>query len=287
MRVFPIACALFTLIFYLAAYKVLNDPRHPASTPLEAVSPSGSQAARLPVQQHGRDVSSVPSSSVVSSVVMREALAPTLTVESEKQLQQTHSMVKSAPTPVAEHRLALVLDGTVEAALRYAVPAGRPKFVLVTFGNLGVKDQLLNFVSHATRAGAMHVVGAVDVGAFDLMVAHGTAAYKTPLASESYSMDGSNQHSSGSWKKFAGMRTGEVAKIVLLGYTVMHTDCDVVWLRDPMPYLMCDEAAAASAEWGSGCAQRVHAYDAHACACAHLMPSGLRVRPIWRSLQAV
>ena len=142
-----------------------------------------------------------------------------------------------------------VLDGSIAAALRLAVPPGRPRFVLATFGNLGVKDQLTNFASYVKRAGAAHIVGAVDRGAFDLMKSLGSPSYLTPLASEAYSLDGSNQHSSGSWKRFAGMRTGEVKRIVLLGYTVLHTDCDVVFLRDPAPYLMCHTDAA---EWADG-----------------------------------
>ena len=142
------------------------------------------------------------------------------------------------------------LDGSVEAALKLAVPGGPGGFVLVTFGNAGVKDPLLNFVSYANSAGAAHVVGSVDVTMFDLLAARGTPVYKTPLANEAYSLDGSNQHSSGSWKKFAGMRTGEVAKIVGLGYTVLHTDCDIVYLRDPAPYLMCTPAGKAG-EWGA------------------------------------
>ena len=130
------------------------------------------------------------------------------------------------------------------------MPGGPGGFVLVTFGNAGVKDPLLNFVSYANSAGAAHVVGSVDVTMFDLLAARGTPVYKTPLANEAYSLDGSNQHSSGSWKKFAGMRTGEVAKIVGLGYTVLHTDCDIVYLRDPAPYLMCTPAGKAG-EWGA------------------------------------
>ena len=98
-------------------------------------------------------------------------------------------------------------DGSLEAALRLAVPEGQLRFVLVTFGNKGVQDHLLNFVDHVKSVGAAHVVGAVDTAVFELLVRRGTPVYKTPLASESYQMDGSNQHSSGSWKKFAGMRT--------------------------------------------------------------------------------
>jgi len=31
--------------------------------------------------------------------------------------------------------------------------------------------------------------------------------------------------------------------VVSAGYAVMHTDCDVIWLRDPAPYLMCADGA--------------------------------------------
>ena len=46
------------------------------------------------------------------------------------------------------------------------------------------------------------------------------------------------------------MRTGEVARLVGLGYSVLHTDIDVIWLRDPSPYLMCT-AEAERAEFSS------------------------------------
>ena len=98
-------------------------------------------------------------------------------------------------------------DGSLDSALRLAVPEGQLRFVLVTFGNKGVQDHLLNFVGHVQSVGAAHVIGAVDTAVFELLVRRGTPVYKTPLASEAYQMDGSNQHSSGSWKKFAGMRT--------------------------------------------------------------------------------
>jgi hypothetical protein len=211
-RVFPLVCAVSVMLFYLIGYSSISMQAPPAAViataieraaPMDVVDRRGLQALAL-------------TSSAVAATVPIEASPPA--------------------------RTGLVLDGSLEAALRYAVPPGKPKFLLVTFGNLGVKDQLLNFVAHVKRAGAQHVVGAVDVGAFDLMLAQGSPAYKTPLASEAYQMDGSNQHASSSWKKFAGMRTGEVMKIVAAGYTVMHTDCDVVWLRDPMPYAMCETA---------------------------------------------
>ena len=57
------------------------------------------------------------------------------------------------------------LDGTLEAALDAAAPAMRGlRLVLLTFGNAAFSELLRNFCAHARRAGAAHVVGAVDVG---------------------------------------------------------------------------------------------------------------------------
>ena len=130
------------------------------------------------------------------------------------------------------------LDGSMAAALRLVEARTRTRLVLLTFGNAGVRDHLQNFCAHAQRAGAPHVVGAVDSEVFRLLAARHTPVYETPLARESYALDGSNSHSSRSWKRFAAMRTGEVAKMVALGWDVLHTDTDVVWLRDPTPYLV-------------------------------------------------
>ncbi len=158
-----------------------------------------------------------PAGSCDSRLVAAEAEAPPLTIKKRSTINK--------------------LDGTLTAALRLAAP--RRRFVLLTFGNLAVRDHLLNFCKHAAKIRASHIVGAVDKAAFELLAAQQTPAYKTPLAFEEYALDGSNSHASSSWKRFASMRTGEVARVVWLGYHVLHTDTDVVWLRDPMPYLMC------------------------------------------------
>ena len=173
-----------------------------------------------------RRVRHAPAGSCDSRLVAAEAEAPPLTIKKRSTINKA------------------ALDGTLTAALRLAAP--RRRFVLLTFGNLAVRDHLLNFCKHAAKIRASHIVGAVDKAAFELLAAQQTPAYKTPLAFEEYALDGSNSHASSSWKRFASMRTGEVARIVWLGYHVLHTDTDVVWLRDPMPYLMCTEEARSS-----------------------------------------
>ena len=147
-----------------------------------------------------------------------------------------------APPPASPPKV----DGSIECALRQAVPLGRG-VVLLTFGDSGVHSMLSNFVEHAVMASAPFMVGAVDMAAFELLAARRVAVYKTPLALRSgYTLDGSNAHASDSWQSFAKMRSGEVARVVALGYDVLHTDVDVVWLRNPAPYVACTPSATNS-----------------------------------------
>jgi hypothetical protein len=132
-----------------------------------------------------------------------------------------------------------LLSGELSDALALAVPAGRG-LVMLTFGNSGVRQMLINFVAHARAADIPFVVGAVDRAVFTLLARQSVAVYETPLSKQAgYALDGSNAHASGSWMSFAQMRSGEVARVVALGFDVLHTDVDVAWLRSPMPYLAC------------------------------------------------
>jgi hypothetical protein len=145
-----------------------------------------------------------------------------------------------------------LLSGELSDALALAVPAGRG-LVMLTFGNSGVRQMLINFVAHARAADIPFVVGAVDRAVFTLLARQSVAVYETPLSKQAgYALDGSNAHASGSWMSFAQMRSGEVARVVALGFDVLHTDVDVAWLRSPMPYLACaHEDADADADAGA------------------------------------
>jgi hypothetical protein len=127
--------------------------------------------------------------------------------------------------------------------------------VLVTFCNAAFRGMLLNFAQHLRSARIPHVIGAVDKEAFALMQAVGSPTYLIDIGH----VDGSSSHSGASWKKFAITRTAEVAKIVALGYAVIMTDVDVLWLRDPRPYLVrCDGPSVRQMERAS-CAQLLDA----------------------------
>ena len=139
------------------------------------------------------------------------------------------------------------LDGSLDAALARAVPPGRPRVLLLTFGNSKVGTVLDNFIAHASAVGAPFVVGAVDAALYDRLSTNSkVAVYKTPLAMQSFQLDGANSHASSSWNRFAVMRSGEVARVVNLGYDVLHTDSDIAWLRNPAPYIACAGGGAAS-----------------------------------------
>jgi hypothetical protein len=154
-----------------------------------------------------------------------------------------------------ELKAGATLEGELESALRRALPSGPGGVLLLTFGDKGYRAAIHNFVAHAEAARAPHVVGAVDRETFKWFSARGTPSYLTALAHEAYQFDGSNAHASDAWARFAQMRTGEIARIVGMGYAVMHTDTDVVWLRDPTPYLLCDsELDAELSLRGASCA---------------------------------
>ena len=124
--------------------------------------------------------------------------------------------------------------------------------MLVTFGNAGVKDPLLNFVSYANSAGAAHVVGSVDVTMFDLLAARGTRCTRRRWRTRRTRSTARTSTRRARGRSLRGCAPARSRRSSGLAYTVLHTDCDIVYLRDPAPYLMCTPAA----EGGRGGARR-------------------------------
>lgn len=216
-----------------------------AAVPVNTVSANAAiYAAATPLRATPSIVSNDNRSTAAASKLSAAATTAVKSPDASLQASKDHrSTANAAKLSVAAKAAANSLDGSLQAAVRAAAPPTR--LLMLAFGNAKVGDHLRNFCTHAKRAGIAHIAGAVDTSAFNLLVAHGVPTYLTPLAKEKYQLDGSNSHSSSSWKRFASMRTGEVARLVLLGYDVLHSDTDVVWLRDPTPYLMCTAAAHA------------------------------------------
>jgi hypothetical protein len=218
-----LACGL---MLYSATYLSNPSPRRqaqPSVQPGEAPAASDGELARVRQQldeAQRREERTRELLRVTQEQASRTGTAPVAAA-------MAAPVAAAAVTSTAARQVnaGIVLDGTLDASLKLAAPTG-PGFLMLTFSNSALKDHLYNFVAHAKEVAAPHVVGAVDVETFDLL-REITAVYKTPLAAANFQMDGSNQHSSGSWKKFAMMRTGEVARLVGLGYSVLHTDIDV------------------------------------------------------------
>ena len=196
-----LACGL---MLYSATYLSNPSPRRqaqPSVQPGEAPAASDGELARVRQQldeAQRREERTRELLRVTREQASRTGPAPVVPVA-------VPAAVPSGPSerPAAAARqvnAGIVLDGTLEAALGLAAPRG-PGFLMLTFSNSALKDHLYNFVAHAKEVAAPHVVGAVDVETFDLL-REITAVYKTPLAAANFQMDGSNQHSSGSWKKF-------------------------------------------------------------------------------------
>ena len=153
-KVFPAVCLSLTLLLYIAGYHGLSSiGRKPPPTAEAGVTlPSaagGTPAAQsvpaaLDVAAGSASASDQPLSSVAAPTSMAIAGSPS-------------GNAATAPSSNKLNNLRLVLDGSLEAALKFAVPEGKSRFVLATFGNLGVKDQLANFVQYCGRAGAAAV----------------------------------------------------------------------------------------------------------------------------------
>jgi len=113
--------------------------------------------------------------------------------------------------------------------------APRRGFVAITFGDGKMIPHMLNWVHHVREARIPHIVGALDEAMLELLERSNVPNY--PFFHKD--LDGSNQHISDSWKKFAIGRLGQTRALLKLGYDALMTDIDVVWLNNPRPYLYC------------------------------------------------
>ena len=125
----------------------------------------------------------------------------------------------------------------------------RGALVVITFADAKMAALTRNWALHLRAVGRPHVVGALDAATLEAMRALNdeddtpgggrrllTAAYDLTL---SESLDGGSSHSSGSWKRFAATRVQQTRALLEMGYDVLMSDVDVVWRRDPRPYLQC------------------------------------------------
>ena len=158
------------------------------------------------------------------------------------------------------------------ATLMRDLDVPRGDLVTITFSDSKMAALTVNWALHLRGAGVPHVVGALDRPMLDVLIEMGapTAAYDLPYGN----LDGGSSHASDNWKTFAKMRIGQVRALLEMGYDVLMSDVDVVWRRDPRPFLQCgydhgraagggDEAEAEEEEGGEDAAGQLAYLEKH------------------------
>lgn len=128
-------------------------------------------------------------------------------------------------------------------------------FVVWTLSDAGNRGILLNWARHLEKLRVPHVIAALDEGVHRALVAEGTptyllrdyAALRAHIEKSQSAMTALNSdafHRSASWQLFETQRIGGPRALVHAGHDVLLSDTDVVWLRDPRPFLYCDTQLA-------------------------------------------
>jgi hypothetical protein len=126
------------------------------------------------------------------------------------------------------------LGTCTQQLLAAAVSPGAPGgMLLVSFTDAGGLTMALNWALHLRRAGVTPVVGLDGQMPSKLGTASEDASWRSVrpvlfLAGASAARNGYQR-----WR----LRWEVVAQLLALGTDVMMSDTDVVWLRDPRPYL--------------------------------------------------
>ena len=128
-------------------------------------------------------------------------------------------------------------DARALATLMHDLALPRGELVAVTFADSKFAALTVNWATHLRDAAVPHVVGALDKNMLQLLRRLGapTAVYDLPYAD----LDGSSSHKSKSWKAFARLRISQVSALLRMGFDVLMSDVDVVWTKDPRPFLQC------------------------------------------------
>ena len=112
-------------------------------------------------------------------------------------------------------------------------------FVALAFANAKVYDMAMNWASSMNNVGMGYCLLTLDT-AMNARIGANAEVNTSPLFLGT-PLDGSNSHASSSWRGFAQARLTTMHACVLLGYNCVHSDIDIVWLRNPTAYFTCRE----------------------------------------------
>lgn len=126
---------------------------------------------------------------------------------------------------------------------RLPVPTDSPvphKLVVAIAVNYAFRHLALNFVCNLKRIGVSnYVVLAMDRTVFDYLAARGTNTffYEMP-ATRRRLLEEADSFGTAAFIETSRRKSMLVLKVLRLGYSVVFSDVDVVWVRDPIPELL-------------------------------------------------
>ncbi|GJQ12037.1 hypothetical protein GpartN1_g3828.t1 [Galdieria partita] len=119
--------------------------------------------------------------------------------------------------------------------------------VILVAMNYGYRSFLMNFVCNLRQLGLFPgnlIVAALDEDMYRFAFTRGLPVYfeNTVYSKEDAASVVAASYGSDSFKKLTKMKSRVVLRILKLGYDVIWTDCDIVWFRNPIPYLQSQNA---------------------------------------------
>lgn len=125
-------------------------------------------------------------------------------------------------------------DPLTNAVTSLNLPNGA--LIAVTFSDSKMLSMVVNWSVHLRKVKVPHLVGALDNETREILTKNSIKNFRVFLPDE---LDGGSGHSSDNWKRFAMLRITNVRNLLELGYDVLMSDADVVWVNDPRGYLQC------------------------------------------------
>lgn len=118
--------------------------------------------------------------------------------------------------------------------------AGKPRTALLMVANAGVMDLVLNFMCSTSAAGIDMSSFVVFVGQAeyrDLIVAMGGKAIFHPALGEMPSISAAS-YADRTFSRVMWLKVTSVYVALSAGFNVIFQDADLVWIQDPVPFLM-------------------------------------------------
>jgi hypothetical protein len=141
-----------------------------------------------------------------------------------------------------ETELEALLTQVTKAAGVYVDPLrqkGFEKTVVVTGCNYGFLNHLHNFKCFADRLGIKFLVVSMDQQTHSYLTNHTTMiSYYTGAGKVGEVGTGSVEFRSKEFNILTAKKKEAVHDILRLGYNVLFSDTDVVWVQDPFPYVL-------------------------------------------------